>query len=80
MSPTLTKEFEPSAVRRGRLARNPVWYVTTEAHFWRFHRKRDALAFIAAGGDCPNHERILCRACNGQRLGQRGTGRISEGI
>lgn len=64
----IDRVYENSALRRGRLATSPVWYVTlVTGTRWRFNRKRDADAFAAAGG-CTNHETFLCRACGGRQL------------
>jgi hypothetical protein len=65
----LTKVYEPSAIRRGRLATNPTWFVDTPSgERWRFARKRDATRFIAGGCVCPEHERFLCKHCRGQKV------------
>lgn len=70
--PTLQRIHEPSAIRRGRLATSPVWFVVTDGgERWKFHRKKDAQKFIEAGCVCPNHpERWLCKHCLGQRLSE----------
>lgn len=43
----LEKVYEPSHIRRGRLATDPTWWVTLpDGTRQRFMRKRDAVAFI----------------------------------
>lgn len=60
--------FEPSAIRRGRLATSPVFYVDApDGSVWRFQRKKDARAFVLAGFVCAGHER-LCRLCRGYQI------------
>lgn len=64
----IERVFEPSAIRRGRMATSPVFFVNTPGWRWRFARKRDAQAFVAAGGVCANHvERFGCPHCIGCR-------------
>lgn len=66
---TIERVFEPSAIRRGRMATSPVFFVNTPGWRWRFPRKRDAKAFVDAGGVCPNHvERFGCPHCIGSRV------------
>ena len=57
--------FERSAIRRGRLQTRPVFRVRQGSFDWRFLRKRDALAFIYAGG-CRVHLEHFC-SCGGTR-------------
>jgi len=65
----LERIYEPSAIRRGRLATSPTWYVRLpDGKRWRFQRKLDATKFQDAGGVCPSHERILCRHCRGSEV------------
>jgi len=65
----LERIYEPSAIRRGRLATSPTWYVRLpDGKRWRFQRKGDAVKFQDAGGVCPNHERTLCRHCHGSEV------------
>jgi hypothetical protein len=59
--PTIERVFEPSHLRRGRLATSPVWKVTApDGARWRFHRKKDAQRFIDNGCVCPNHKQLFC--------------------
>lgn len=65
MTGTVRRVFEPSALRRGRLAVSPVFHVDVEdGSVWRFQRKRDAAAFVSAGCVCEGHTR-LCSKCHG---------------
>lgn len=61
------RTFEMSHIRRGRLAKDPVWYVTLEdGRKLRFLRKKRAEAFIRKGG-CAAHEPYFC-LCGGHGL------------
>lgn len=70
----IQRVYEPSHIRRGRLAVDPVWLVVFgdgSGRRWRFQRKKDAAAFVAAGSQCPAHpydERVWCRHCRGSRV------------
>ncbi len=69
--PSVERVFEPSHIRRGRLATSPTWYVVMDdGSRWRFARKKDATRFIEAGAVCPEHEGSgwVCRHCGGQRV------------
>lgn len=69
MSATLTKTYERSHIRRGRLSVDPTWWVVTpDKERWRFQRKKDARAFIDNGCVCPHHEPMLCRHCHGRKV------------
>lgn len=65
--------FEMSHIRRGRLATSPTFFVTDETGArWRFLRRRDAKAFVDAGGKCrapDHHERYGC-ICKGYQVGR----------
>lgn len=68
--PRITKVREQSAIRRGRLATNPTWFVDTPSgERWRFYRKKDATAFMDAGCVCtqPEHRQFLC-PCGGGKV------------
>lgn len=69
--PRLERVFEPSHIRRGRLATSPTWYVVLEdGTRWRFYRKRDATSFIKAGYVCPTHvdDEWTCKQCLGTKI------------
>lgn len=62
----LSKVFEPSRIRRGRMATSPTWFVDApNGSRWRFPRKQDAQRFIAGGCVCPNHQDYGCPHCIG---------------
>ena len=67
---TIERVFEPSAIRRGRAATSPTFYVRTVEWTYRFRRRKDAADFIRNGG-CPEHEQVrpylVCARCWGQR-------------
>lgn len=66
-SAQLERVFEPSHIRRGRMATDPVWYVRCDDGRWfRFRRKRDAMAFLERCG-CPDHAEAFCD-CGGSEL------------
>ena len=69
----LHRTFEPSRIRRGRMATSPVWILESpEGERTRFMRKRDADKFIEDQGVCvhPDHaeSRWGCRGCLGTPL------------
>lgn len=65
-TPTIERVFEQSHIRRGRLATAPVFMVTApDGARWRFHRRKDAAAFIEGGCVCAQHKDFLCPHCNG---------------
>ncbi len=69
--PRLERVFEPSRIRRGRLATSPTWYVVLEdGTRWRFYRKRDATRFIEAGCICATHvdDGWTCKQCIGMKI------------
>lgn len=69
----IERVFEASRIRRGRQATGPVFSVRArDGARWRFHRRFDARAFIATGGECASHETIFCRNCNGMRYAPEG--------
>ena len=67
----IRRVFEPSHIRRGRMAVDPTWYVDDDVGMtWRFHRRKDAKAFVERGG-CPEHDAkaFFCDKCEGRILG-----------
>jgi len=66
----LERVYEPSHIRRGRLAITPVWdIVLANGDRWTFQRRRDAVAFVDMGRACPEHtDGILrCEHCRGRK-------------
>lgn len=74
MTPRVERVFEQSHIRRGRLATSPTWFVEVPGWRYRFMRKKDALAFVASGAECPEHA-SFCSKCNGVRwaMHEKGT-------
>lgn len=70
----ITKTYLQSAIRPGRQAVAPVWDVDMPDAVWRFRRKMDAARFINYGSSCPEHARLFCRNCFGQRIPKEGRG------
>lgn len=76
----IEKTYEPSHIRRGRLSTDPTWWVVfDDGSRWSFQRKRDAVAFVAAGGVCVEHHDFLCDNCHGRRQVVRLTGQQLDG-
>jgi hypothetical protein len=67
---TVERVVLPSRVRRGRLAVSPVWRVAVAENVWQFGARKEAAAFVAAGG-CSHIAReslaahTWCPACRG---------------
>jgi hypothetical protein len=64
---TIERVFEQSAIRRGRQATSPVFFVQTEEARWRFRRRKDAQRFINRGASCHEHEAFCCPHCFGSK-------------
>ncbi len=65
----IERVHEPSHIRRGRMAVDPVWKVRTPGWRWIFTRKKDAQRFINLGGVCEKHQNNAsrCEHCLGWR-------------